>query len=146
MIGYLNGTVKFFSGEDCILDVNGVGYRISVDSATRQNLKNAVDDNLLFVFRTCHDHIYANDGLTKDKAFFEFLKIIFCKIEDERNIQKNLEFFATSAERKNPDGQLTVYKRISKIFDRVKVRYGKIFDKNDEIKLQPRSLSRIVSG
>ena len=116
-----------------------------IDRPTRQNLKNAVDDNLLFVFRTCHDHIYANDGLTKDKAFFEFLKIIFCKIEDERNIQKNLEFFATSAERKNPDGQLTVYKRISKIFDRVKVRYGKIFDKNDEIKLQPRSLSRIVS-
>lgn len=115
-----------------------------IDRPTRKNLKNAVDDNLLFVFRTCHDHIYANDGLTKDKAFFEFLKIIFCKIEDERNKQKNLEFFATSSERKNLDGQLTVYKRITKIFDSVKKRYGKIFDKNDEIKLQPRSLSRIV--
>jgi len=39
MIGYLIGTIKFFSGEDCILDVNGVGYRISVDATTRQSLK-----------------------------------------------------------------------------------------------------------
>ena len=39
MIGYLCGKIKFLSESDCILDVNGVGYKISVDSATRQNLK-----------------------------------------------------------------------------------------------------------
>lgn len=39
MIGYLSGTIKFFSGDDCILDVGGVGYRVSVDATTRQNLK-----------------------------------------------------------------------------------------------------------
>ena len=39
MIGYLSGKIKFLNGEDCILDVNGVGYKISVDAATRQNLK-----------------------------------------------------------------------------------------------------------
>lgn len=116
-----------------------------IDRPTRQSLKNAVDDNLLFVFRTCHDYIYANDGLHKDKAFFEFLKIIFCKIEDEKNIPKPLEFFATSGERNNPDGQLTVKKRVTKIFERVKKRYNKIFNANDEIILQPRSLAKIVS-
>jgi len=45
----------------------------------------------------------------------------------------------------NPDGQLTVQKRISKIFESVKKKYSQIFDENDEIKLQPRSLAYIVS-
>jgi len=106
---------------------------------------NASDDNLLFVFRTCHNHIYINDGLQKQPAFFELLKVIFCKIEDERNIPKPLEFYAASNERSNLDGQLTVKKRITKIFDRVKKRHGKIFDANEEIKLTPRSLAYIVA-
>lgn len=38
MIGYLSGKIKFLSENDCILDVGGVGYKISVDSATRQDL------------------------------------------------------------------------------------------------------------
>ena len=116
-----------------------------VNRPTRKSLKNASGDNLLFVFRTCHNHIYVNDGLQKQPAFFELLKAIFCKIEDERNITKPLEFYTTSEERSNPDGQLTVYKRISKIFKSVKSRHGKIFDTNDEIKLTPRSLAYIVS-
>lgn len=116
-----------------------------VNRPSRKSLRNASDDNLLFVFKTCHNHIYVNDGMQKQPAFFELLKVIFCKIEDERNIPKPLEFFTTSEERSNPDGQLTVQKRISKIFQRVKKRHGKIFDANDEIKLTPRSLAYIVS-
>ena len=75
----------------------------------------------------------------------EFLKIIFCKIEDEKNIPEALDFYARSDERSNPDGQLTVQNRISKIFQRVKKRHSKIFDANDEIKLSPRTLAYIVS-
>lgn len=116
-----------------------------VNRPARKSLKNASDDNLLFVFKTCHNHIYVNDGLQKQPAFFELLKVIFCKIEDERNIPNPLEFYTTSEERSNPDGQLTVQKRISNIFQRVKKRHGKIFDANDEIKLTPRSLAYIVS-
>lgn len=116
-----------------------------VNRPSRTSLKNAYDDNLLFVFKTCHNHIYVNDGMQKQPAFFELLKVIFCKIEDERNIPNPLEFYTTSEERSNPDGQLTVQKRIGKIFQRVKKRHGKIFDANDEIKLSPRSLAYIVS-
>ena len=116
-----------------------------VNRPTRKSLKNASDDNLLFVFKTCHNHIYVNDGLQKQPAFFELLKLIFCKIEDERNFPYQLEFYTTSEERSNPDGQLTVQKRIAGIFQRVKARHGKIFDANDEIKLTPRSLAYIVS-
>jgi type I restriction enzyme M protein len=83
--------------------------------------------------------------MQKQPAFFELLKVIFCKIEDERNIPHPLEFYATSSERSNPDGQLTVQKRIGKIFTRVKKKYASIFDPNDEIRLKPRSLSYVVS-
>lgn len=116
-----------------------------INRPSRASLVNAYDDNLLFAFKTCHNHIYVNDGLQKQPAFFELLKVIFCKIEDERNIPNPLEFYTTSKERSNPDGQLTVKKRISKIFNRVKKKHGKIFDANDEIKLSPRSLAYIVS-
>jgi type I restriction enzyme M protein len=116
-----------------------------IDRPKRHLLKSAVEDNLLFVFKTCHNHIFANDGFQKPRAFFELLKVIFCKIEDERNFGKPLEFYATSRERSNPDGQLTVQKRIGGIFERVKRKYPQIFDRNDEIKLTPRSLAYIVS-
>ncbi len=137
------------AGNITFMDYNDIpsadGNLDDVNRPSRNSLKRASDDNLLFVFKTCHNHIYVNDGLQKQPAFFELLKVIFCKIEDERNIPKPLEFYTTSVERSNPDGQLTVYKRISKIFESVKKRHGKIFDANDEIKLKPRSLAYIVS-
>ena len=110
----------------------------------RTSLTKASDDNLLFTFRTCHDTISINDGLSKQAAFFEFLKIIFCKIQDERNVLDPIEFFTTSTERNYPDGQLSVYNRIKKIFEVVKKRNSKIFDKGEEINLEPRTVARIV--
>ena len=136
-------------GNIMFMDYNDIpsadGNLDDVNRPSRTSLKNAFDDNLLFVFKTCHNHIHVNDGLQKQPAFFELLKVIFCKIEDERNIPKPLEFYTTSEERSNTDGQLTVKKRISKIFEKVKTKHGKIFDANDEIKLSPRSLAYIVS-
>ena len=137
------------AGNICFMEYNDIPAEDDnlddVNRQSRKRLRNASDDNLLFVFKTCHNHIYVNDGMQKQPAFFELLKVIFCKIEDERNIPNPLEFYTTSEERSNPDGQLTVQKRISKIFEKVKKRHGKIFDANDEIKLTPRSLAYIVS-
>ena len=127
-------------------DIPSADGRIEdIDRPRRQTLKNAVEDNLLFVFKACHNHIYVTDGMQKQPAFFELLKVIFCKIEDERNIGKPLEFYASSGERSNPDGQLTVQKRIAAIFEQVKKKHSRIFDQSDEIKLKPRSLAYIVS-
>ena len=38
MIGYLNGIVKFVYEDNCIVDVHGVGYKVYVDSRTRESL------------------------------------------------------------------------------------------------------------
>ena len=111
----------------------------------RNTLKKAFDDNLLFTFKTCHNIIYAYEGMQKQPAFFEFLKIIFCKIYDERNLLSPIEFYATSKERNYRDGQATVFKRISNIFENVKKRHAQIFDSSDEIKLTPRTLTYIVA-
>lgn len=110
----------------------------------RRKLSKATDDNLLFTFRTCHDIISVNEGHSKQAAFFEFLKIIFCKISDERNVTKPVEFYTTSSERNYPDGQASVYKRIAQIFEEVKQRNNKIFDPNDTLKLEPRTVTQIV--
>lgn len=136
-------------GQIQFIDFNDIpsadGTIEDIDRPKRENLKSAIEDNLLFVFKTCHNHIYITDGMQKQRAFFELLKIIFCKIEDERNIPHPLEFYTTSRERSNPDGQLTVKKRISKVFDKVKNKYNKIFDSNDAIDLLPRSLAYVVA-
>ena len=137
------------SGRHAFEDFNDIpsadGNLEDIDRPKYASLKNASDDNLLFVFRSCHNHIYVNDGLQKQPAFFELLKVIFCKIEDERGVPELLEFYATSGERGNPDGQLTVKKRMSRIFSRVKKRHGRIFEPNEEILLAPRSLANVVS-
>lgn len=137
-----DGKIEFIDYND-IPAANG--SIADIDRPNRNTLRNAVEDNLLFVFKACHNHIYANEGLQKQPAFFELLKVIFCKIEDEKNIPYPLEFYVTSSERSNPDGQLTVYSRISKIFEKVKNHYKTIFEPNDKINLSPRTLAYIVS-
>lgn len=116
-----------------------------VDRPKPGKLKKAYEDNLLMVFRTCHNHIYATEGMQKDRAFFELLKLIFCKTLDEQEMDKSLKFYATSGECSNPDGQLTAKNRIVEIFNRVKRQYPQIFLENEEIELKPYSLAHIVS-
>ena len=50
MIGYLSGKVKFLTGDEVILNVGGVGYKIFVDEMTRQSL--TVDDAAEFFVHT----------------------------------------------------------------------------------------------
>ncbi len=115
-----------------------------IDRPSRQRQQRASGDNLLYAFKKCHNHIYAIDGPQKQTAFFELLKIIFCKIEDEKNLFEEPEFFVTTKERDNADGQLNVKKRLSKIFKKVKERHKQIFTLVDEIGLSPRTLAYVV--
>jgi len=97
-----------------------------IDRPKRPSLKNASDDNLLFVFKTCHNHIYVNDGLQKQPAFFELLKVIFCKIEDERNIPAHLNFMPPQRNATTLTGSLqskSVFLKYSPALRRSTARY-----------------------
>lgn len=107
-------------------------------------LKAASSDALLFAFRRCHNYIAGNQGLQKPEAFWELLKIIFCKIHDERG-SNEVEFYATSKERHGLAGRLKATKRLDNLFDEVKAEYPTIFRENEAIDLNHEVLTYIVS-
>ena len=107
-------------------------------------LKPASSDALLFAFRRCHNYIAGNQGLQKPQAFWELLKLIFCKIHDERQ-NDQVEFFAAANERHGMNGPLKVQKRIEALFTQVKDDYPTIFKKSEMIDLKPVVFAYLVS-
>lgn len=127
-----------------VVDLPGFGKDLDdVERPTIASLTAATSDSLLFAFRRSHNYIAGNQGLQKPEAFWELLKLIFCKIADERSGE--LRFYATSAERKNLNGQQRVKERIGRLFSQVVREYSSIFRENEVIELEPRVLAYIVS-
>jgi type I restriction enzyme M protein len=109
-----------------------------------EQLKPASSDALLFAFRRCHNYIAGNQGLQKPEAFWELLKLIFCKIQDER-FSSEPNFYVTASERRTLNGQLKAKARIDKLFKDVKNDYPQIFKRSEEVELTPSVLAYIVS-
>jgi type I restriction enzyme M protein len=107
-------------------------------------LKPATSDALLFGFRRCHNYIAGNQGLQKPQAFWELLKLIFCKIHDERH-NDEVEFYAAANERHGLNGPLKVQKRIENLFSQVKDDYPTIFKKSESVDLKPGVLAYLVT-
>ena len=74
MIGYLNGNVKFFFGDEIILDVGGVGYKVFTDEFTRQNLQlNAAAE--LFIHTAVREDAITLYGF-KNRETLEFFETL----------------------------------------------------------------------
>lgn len=128
-----------------IRDIPHFGETVSdADRPEFSQLRPAASDSLLFAFRRSHDYISGNQGMQKPEAFWELLKLIFCKIHDERQSARP-EFYAGASERATSAGQMRVRKRIGGLFDAVKRSYPQIFKPTEEIELQPNILAYIVS-
>lgn len=113
-------------------------YGAAGDDAERpkfDQLKAASSDALLFAFRRCHNYIAGNQGLQKPEAFWELLKLIFCKIHDERGSDE-VQFYVTSKERGGLTGVLKAKLRAEQLFDKVKAEYSTIFKPSDKIELE----------
>lgn len=108
------------NGEDMssyAFEVDASGHRVAVeipdiphsgDTAEAgkprfEQLRPAASDSLLFAFRRAHSYIAGNQGMQKPEAFWELLKLIFCKIQDERD-SSSPQFYATPKERQNMTG------------------------------------------
>ena len=116
------------------------------DAPSREHLRAATGENLLFTFKRCHNYIAANVGLQKPEAFWELLKLIFCKIEDERSDNEKLEFYVTQSERTSMDLQGRVKSRLDRIFrDRVLAKYPTIFKSNERLEMNGATLAYVVS-
>lgn len=129
-----------------IIDIPAFGQReIDAQRPKRSDLKPATGDNLMFAFRRCHNYIAANEGKQKPEAFWELLKLIFAKIEDERSQQLN--FYVTPTERANSTSAVSAKARIQELFtERVFKKYPTIFGSNDqEIDLRPAVVAYVTS-
>lgn len=78
-------------------------YGESVDAIGRYKKSDLVPaTDLKGIFTRCNNYFYSNQGLTQDKRFTEILKILFCKIEDEKNYkEETCQFYITPRERAN---------------------------------------------
>lgn len=111
----------------------------------RKSLVVATADNLLFAFRRCHNYIAAHEGKQKTEAFWELLKLIFAKIEDERSPEIN--FYATPSERASTTLASAAKKRIETLFqNKVVKKYPGIFEARDEtIDLRPAVVAYVAT-
>ena len=101
-------------------------------------------NNLKVILRELRDYFAGNvTGITRDEKIAQnIMRLLFCKIYDERNKTPNdLTDFSN-----RPDESPIVFsKRIESLFDQVKKKYADIFEKDEKIEVGPKELSFIVS-
>jgi type I restriction enzyme M protein len=91
----------------------------SIFTTDRSRLRVATGTNLLNAFKRCHDFIHANQGGSKEQIFWEFLKILFAKIEDEQHEGRPRFAIRNSDERNTVPGQKEVKDRVEQLFREV---------------------------
>jgi type I restriction enzyme M protein len=102
--------------------------------------------NLSTIFDECHNYIYANEGLLKDKIFHEIVKLLVIKLDDELGSSKRgLQFGITSSEYRSilANTPSSFEARINKLFDTVKKKYDSFFS-DSSLKLKPLTLAYVV--
>lgn len=102
----------------------------AIFTTDRSRLRVATGNNLLAAFKRCHDFIHANQGGSKEQIFWEFLKILFAKIEDEQDEGRPRFAIRNADERNTRTGQQEVKERVEVLFRNVKTRkeYKGLFD------------------
>ncbi len=133
-----SGVIK----EDYIFQIpkNGESFN-DIGTVSKDKLKPA--SNLKLIFKRLLNTLYANTNISRrEKLGNEMIRLIFCKIWDERYEPESLPKFRIGFE----ENVKSVKKRIHLLFEDVKkelVADG-VFDKNEEIKLDEKSVAYVV--
>lgn len=128
--------------EDFVYQIpkNGETFE-NIGRIAKNNLKPA--SNLKLIFRRLLKTLYANTNISRrEKLGNEMVRLIFCKIWDERYEPNALPQFRIDF-KENPK---EVARRIKKLFNEVKnelVSDG-VFDKNEKINLEDKSIAYVV--
>jgi type I restriction enzyme M protein len=109
-----------------------------LEDANRRPLRIATKESLLRAFKSAHDYLYGNQSMRGDRAFWQLLNLIFCKILDEQ--QSSRRFFVGATEGNSEEGRKRVVDRIRSLFEQVKEEYKDVFDGSERIELNDRAL------
>lgn len=102
--------------------------------------------NLSAVFDECHNNIYANEGMLKDKIFHEMVKLLVMKLYDEQNhAHAGLRFGITAGEHQSvlAHQPSSFEKRLGKLFGDVRAAHPGFFS-DDTLKLKPLTLAFVI--
>lgn len=109
-------------------------------------------DTLAQTFRRCHDYLHGNQGLKKGVAFWEFLRLIFCKMYDEQReaVGRERRFWIGLTERFTAPGQKAIKERLTELFEEVKGNgsvpsdYAHLFRQDESIGLFDPALAYVA--
>ena len=118
-------------------------------------LRQARGGSLRQAFQRCHNYIYANRGGSNESVFWEFLKIVFAKIQDERYLAAGAargevterRFAVKSIDEHNDDAQAAqVKERIEALYSDVRQTYPELFAaQSEEIDMPANVIAYVVS-
>ncbi len=94
--------------------------------------------DLLGVFEECHNAIYANDGLLKDRIFNEITKLLIIKLTDEQRGDAEEPLFVPG------NGQL--HPRFIRLIELTSERHPDLLAGPDDLVLSPTSLQFVVDA
>jgi type I restriction enzyme M protein len=95
--------------------------------------------NLKSIFKTIYYHLYTNSNLPRaERLAAEMIRLLFCKIYDEMNNDR-CQFRAGVDE-----PEIQVKNRIEKLFGKVTTEHTDVFDKNEKLRLDEKSIAYVV--
>lgn len=112
-----------------------------IGKVSKKNLQPA--SNLKLIFKRLLNTLYSNTNISRrEKLGNEMIRLIFCKIWDEKYEQAALPKFRIGFEEKPKE----VKKRINELFEAVKEELSRdgVFDKSETINLEDRSVAYVV--
>ena len=124
-------------------------YQIPRNGETVEDMGKITKDNLVparhlkLVFHRMLQLLYTNTNISRrEKLGNELIKIIFCKIWDERYYLRRVPEFRIQVGEKKEN----VKERIDKLFESVKRELANdgVFDENEQITLDPKSVAYVV--
>jgi type I restriction enzyme M protein len=105
--------------------------------------------NLLAVFDDVHNHVYANDGLLKEKIFHEVVELLLLKLVDEQGDPEGEVRFGITArelEQMRSGSAPAFESRIDGLFGEVRARYSELLPDNRRVGLRPATLAYVVAA
>ena len=75
MIGFLRGTIARLKADSCLIDVHGVGYRVSISDSTRRELQQGAEAQL-FTYLSVREDALTLYGFCTEAEYDMFLVLI----------------------------------------------------------------------